>query len=317
MLKPGLLFIGKPSLHLHEMLNLALFLKAPLVCTDPLSYQICQKFGGLIPIHLLSDTFSFSYFTAGLTDLYTNLLPKELKNLLSNRLFAKPLKVYHFIEPHLMSLDPSKNVDFISSFPHTQGLVHESCRFHYLGNIGHKAYTLHKKALTELYFQSLKTKITSDFPVLQVSCDAKNIGIQNEATLDEIFFIKTAFSGFESDNNGKLPGFGLLTAALEQTKGAIIEEEWLLLEALQTQKPIFVTRELTDFYKPLSGLVSKLPHKLTHFKSMIEHYGEFTTLDRTQSLKQMPWSKTAEAHAHLPKESLENTQSDELGSSVL
>jgi len=300
MLKPGVLYIGKPSFHLHESLCLALYLEAPLLCSDPASYELCQKFSSLIKIHLLSENFTARFFVSGLSHLFTNLQPEEFKNLFQVPSSSIALNVYHLIEEHLYALNKHFSAQYCSSLPHTQTLTPENSTWHYLGPIGHLAYLKHKKALRELFFQSLKKSISSDCPVLHILNNRNEKIFDRDETLDEVEFIPIALCGLNGTNRKILSGVGLINPAIDTTSAVILEEPALILEALQYKKPIFFQGTLADFYKPLSPLISKMPPSLTHLKSMVEHYLEFSTLNPDTLLREIPWIKGIQAHALFP-----------------
>jgi hypothetical protein len=219
MLKPGLVYIGQPSIHLHEMICLALYLEAPLALSDKQSLEIAQKFSGLITVFELSRTNTLNHFISGLKELYTNLQPYELEPFFLAYPEHKKIKVYHLLESAIALKPCNDRTTFCSSFNHLKKLVPLNADFLSLGPIGYLSFKKHQKALEKIFYSFLDSNKEGKFLVAQILNDAKGKKIESEQTLDQIHFINLAFSGFEDlSKTHILPAHGLIDVACQMLK---------------------------------------------------------------------------------------------------
>lgn len=286
MLKPGIVFVGSPSIHLHELICLALYLGAPIALSDQVSYEITKKFSGIIPVILFSQETNFNYFVSDKTDLYTNLLPEEVSAFFQSRPDLKKLKVMHIVENGLNLLKSPEGSQFCSSYPHTKSLIPINSKWINLGPIGSLSYQKHKKRLKEILSSFIPRQDECLFYITQVLNDLHSKRFKEEDTLDQIRFLNLAFSGFESAFTKEIiPAHGLLDAAIDSTSATIISDESLSLLSLNHKKPFLSHYPIKGSYEELSPLVSSLPKDPKNLVPLIENYFDFETINREDMIK--------------------------------
>jgi hypothetical protein len=287
MLKHGIIFVGKPSIHLHELLSLALYLEAPIAVSDETSYEICSKFSELIPVFRLSEEFSMNLFISGLTHLYTNLQPDELAPFFLSHPEHKKLNIKHVVETGIKIKNVPGSV-FCSTFYHTKQLVPIGCEWENLGAIGHLSFQKHKKKLIRILQTFLPSITDAKFFVSQIFSDATHTHYTKEQTLDNIEFINLAFCGFDKNLNlNVIPAHGLIDAAIEVSKGCILFTEEMSLIALNHKKPFLTPGGMNGFYADISPLLSILPKEPKNLTPLLENFFDFETIDRSEVIKQL------------------------------
>lgn len=277
--KIGILFVGKPSFHLHEAICLALYLDAPIAFTDDTSYNIAEKFRDLIKLSQISESFSPGMFISGFETVYTNLQPVEFSPFIQIKFVPQKLKVIHIFEEHFSFLVSPKNVTFCSSLPHIKNKIPENCVFENLGNIGFLSFKKHQKALIKLAEFELSKNNTKRLNVLDLTIDCKDRIFNDEQSLDQIHFYKSSMCGFDN-NNDTIAMHGLLDALIEKTNAIILNDETLSPLVLFHKKPFFVKEHTSGFYQSINPLVVKLPQATQNLVPLIDHYFDFETIDR-------------------------------------
>lgn len=286
MLKPGVVFVGKPSIHLHELLCLALYLSAPIALSDPVSYEIAKKFSEIIPILFFDQTFNFNFFVSDKTNLYTNLLPEEVCAFFQSRPDLKKIKVMHIVENGLRLLKSPEGSVFCSSFNHTKSLVPLDCKWINLGPIGALSYQKHKKILKTILSDFMPKMGDSLFYVTQILNDVHSRRFKQEDTLDQVQFLNLAFSGFNHEIfNDVLAGHGLIDAAIDSTSATIITDESLALFSLNHKKPFLSHFPIHGGYEELSPLISSIPKDPKNLVPLVENYFSFETINREDMIK--------------------------------
>jgi hypothetical protein len=281
MLKPGLVFIGQPSLHLHELLSLALYLEAPMALSDPMSYEIVKKFSEIIPVYKLSEEYSFNFFISGINRLYTNLQPKELEPFFLAHPEASKLEVFHIFEKGIKFYNSPSQKKYCSSFLHTKQFIPLDCEWVNLGAIGYLSFQKHKKAIRKILNPFVPYLKEAKFYVCQILNDCKSEKILSENTLDQIRFINLAFTGFDGDKHTDIiPAHGLLDASLDMSQGGLIYDEAFSLLALNHKKPLLIPTQIKGIYEELSPLTSTLPKEPRNLLPLIENYFDFETINR-------------------------------------
>jgi hypothetical protein len=286
MLKPGIVFIGKPSIHLHELLCLALYLEAPIALSDEVSFEIAKKFSGIIPVFKFSNEFNFNYFVSDKLELYTNLLPEEVAAFFEARPDLKRIKVMHIVENGLSLLKSKDGSLFCSSFLHTKSLIPINSQWINLGPIGPLSYQKHKKKLKELLYTFMPKQEECLFYITQILNDVYSKRFKEEDTLDQIRFLNLAFSGFDAPFTKEvLPAHGLIDAAIDLTSATIITDESLAVLSLNHKKPFLSHFPLTGHYDVLSPLISQAPKDPKNLVPLVENYFEFETINREEMIK--------------------------------
>lgn len=286
MLKPGIVFIGKPSIHLHELLCLALYLEAPIAISEEVSFEIAKKFSSIIPVYRLTKEFNFNYFVSDKSTLFTNLLPEEVSPFFQARPDLKNLKVMHVVENGLNLLKSKEGSLFCSSFIHTKALIPTNSEWINLGPIGPLSYQKHKKKINELLLTFMPQQKESLFYVTQILYDINSKRFKEEQTLDQIRFLNLAFSGFMSPfTKDIIPAHGLVDAAINMTSATIIADESLSILSLHHKKPFLSHYPIKGGYEPLSPLISSLPKDPKNMVPLVENYFDFETVNREEIIK--------------------------------
>lgn len=286
MLKPGIIFIGKPSIHLHELLCLALYLNAPIALSDELSFEIVKKFSGIIPVFQFSKDFNFNYFISDKNELYTNLLPEEVASFFQARPDLKKIKVMHVIENGLNLLKSPEGSQFCSSFAHTKSLVPIHSNWINLGPIGPLSYEKHKKQIKQILLTFMPKQEECLFYICQILNDLHGKQFKEEDTLDQIKFLNLAFCGFDSAfTKNVIPAHGLVDAAIDMTSATIITDEALSLLSLNHKKPFLSHFPIKGGYEELSPLISCLPKDPKNLVPLVENYFDFETINREETIK--------------------------------
>lgn len=284
--KIGILFVGKPSFHLHEAICLALYLDAPIALTDDASYAIAQKFSELIKITQISESFSPGMFISGFETIYTNLQPIEFSPFIQMKFLPQKLQVIHIFEEHFNFLTPPKNVTFCSSLPHVRNKIPSSCSFENLGNIGYLSFKKHQKDLLKIAEFELSKNHAKRLNVLNLTVDCKDPSFKDEQSLDEIHFHHLSLCGLE-DNNSTIAMHGLLDALIEKTQAIILHDETLSPLVLFHKKPFFVKDLNEGFYQSINPLLVKLPQAIPSLVPLIDHYFDFETINRDELSDQL------------------------------
>lgn len=286
MLKQGLVFIGKPSIHLHELICLALYLDAPLALSDSQSFEIAQKFSDIIHIHKLSEALSFTYFVSGFSEVFTNLQPEELKAFFLTNQTPK-IKFYHLVE-EVLKFKTVENSMFCSSFPHTKQLIPSGCSWINLGPIGFLSFQKHKKALLKILNSFIPALDEARFYMAQIMNDSTQSHITKEQTLDQIEFINLCLSGIPVQKTPTcIAAHGLINPAIELAKGLLTNSEPLCLLALNHKRPILIDVPLRGFYEELNVFCSLKPKDPKNLPALIENYFDFETINREELSKKL------------------------------
>jgi hypothetical protein len=282
MLKPGIVFIGAPTMALHQLLCLALYLEAPLALSDETSYHIAKKFSPIIPIYLLSQEFNFTCFVSGFKQLFTNLTPQELERFFLTRPDLKKIEILHLLEETQTNLKGSKEHLFCSSFLHHKALVPLNSQWINLGPLGALSYQKHKKALQTILTSFMPKQDKALDVITQIIHNAQGPALSKEDTLDQMECLTLSFEGFDNKTTPYkvLPAHGLVDAACSITKGCLFEQEALALLALHHKKPLLISRPLQGVYEPLNPLISLIPKHPHNLFYLIQNYFEFNTLNR-------------------------------------
>ncbi len=284
MLKTGVVYIGKPTIHLHELLSLALYLDAPIALSDEISYNICKNFSEIIPVYLLSKEFSFNFFLSGLNLLYTNLQPSEIAAFIQAHPEMNKLQIRHLIEEGIKITPAFKPSVFCSSFLHTKKYVPSDNEWVNLGPVGSLSYQKHKKTIRKILASFFPISPDTQFFVAQILQDSQDPCINSEDTLDQIYFLNLAFNGFDKPSS-VIPAHGLLDAAIDMTKACICKKDTMALAALNHKKPFLFPEPLRGLYENLSPLTTILPKEMKNLVPLIDNYFEFETIDREDLIK--------------------------------
>lgn len=286
MLKAGLIFIGKPSIHLHEMISLALCLKAPLAVSDPTCFEICQKFSSILALIRLDQYTTPNQFMAGIEVLYTNLQPYELLPFFTAYPHYESLKVYHLIENGITIRPCKEGTVFCSSFSHNQKLVPTSAKWQNLGPVGYLSFKKYKKELLGILESTITHDKLARLSVAQFLNDSSSFKILSEHTLDQIEFINMAFSGFDEDKSHQvIPAHGLVDIACDQANAIVIWSPELSTLALNHKKPVIINSSLGQDYSELSPLTCQMPNLYQNLVPLIDNYFKFETINREEFIK--------------------------------
>lgn len=286
MLNPGLIFIGAPSIHFHEMICLALCLNAPLAVSDENCFEIACRFKDLISVTKLGQELTLTLFLAGFDSVITNLQPYELNTFFLTHQEFKKIKVMHLLEGGIKIKPCPEGTIFCSSFIYLKNLLPLNAKWQHLGPVGYISFKKHKKALEKIFYSMTQAPLEANFLIAQIINDEKSLSINSEHLLDQAYFINLALSGpaLEKKNNF-LPCHGLIDIACHLCHGTIISSDELSTLSLFHKKPIISTAVLSHDYEKLTPLIALLPHLYQNIIPLIKHYFSFETIDRDEFIK--------------------------------
>jgi len=279
--KVGILFVGKPSFHLHEAICLALYLEAPIAFTDADSLQIAEKFEGIIKVIHINDTFSPGMFISGFEKIYTNLQPVEFAPFIQIQFIPKKMQVVHLFEEHFHFLTPPKNAIFASSLLDAKFKIPSTCEFEYLGPISYLSFIKNKKELRKLAELELSKNTSKRLKILDLTIDSSDLSFSDEQSIDQIHFHKSSICGFENRNSA-IAIHGLVDPLIEQTNAVILRDEIFFPQVLFHKKPFFIEEKANGAYQVLNPLLTKLPHQIPSLVPLIDNYFDFETINREE-----------------------------------